>query len=203
VGGFLYTNRDSLSLGYVLPLDNLKKNYHGDHDRLFEWFKGLPAISDLAKDATLSAYGTKIIRSGGWREQPVLVEDGMAVGGASAGLGIDIPFPNFTGPAAATGLYFARAVKGLLKDGHDLDAKNLSRAYLAPLRTALRRNALPVTLADTSEGRVSSSAGPRTCFAGQPISFRAAISSRPAASSGATCSPSVRSGNPSRTRSPR
>ena len=136
-GGFLYTNRDSLSLGYVLPLDNLKKNYHGDHDRLFEWLKGLPAISDLAKDATLSAYGTKIIRSGGWRERPILVEDGLAVGGASAGLGIDIPFPNFTGPAAATGLYFARAVKSLLKEGHGLDAKNLTRAYLAPLKASV------------------------------------------------------------------
>ncbi len=137
VGGFLYTNRDSLSLGYVLPLDNLKKNYRGDHDRLFEWMKGLPAISDLAKDAALSAYGTKIIRSGGWRERPVLVEDGLAVGGASTGLGIDIPFPNFTGPAAATGLYFARAVKGLLKEGRSLDAKNLTRAYVAPLKESV------------------------------------------------------------------
>ena len=137
VGGFLYTNRDSLSLGYVLPLDNLKKNYRGDHDRLFEWLKGLPAISDLTKDATLSAYGTKIIRSGGWRERPILVEDGLAVGGASTGLGIDVPFPNFTGPAAATGLYFARAVKGLLKDGRDLTAKNLARAYLAPLKESV------------------------------------------------------------------
>ena len=141
VGGFLYTNRDSLSLGYVLPLDNLKKNYRGDHDRLFEWLKGLPAINELTKDAALSAYGTKIIRSGGWRERPILIEDGLAVGGASAGLGIDIPFPNFTGPAAATGLYFARAVKSLLKDGHGLDAKNLARAYLAPLKeSAYGRN---------------------------------------------------------------
>ena len=137
VGGFLYTNRDSLSLGYVLPLDNLKKHYRGDHDRLFEWFRGLPAINDLAKDATLSAYGTKIIRSGGWRERPVLVEDGLAVGGASTGLGIDIPFPNFTGPAAATGLYFARAVKALLKEGRSMDAKNLDRAYVAPLKDSV------------------------------------------------------------------
>ena len=137
VGGFLYTNRDSLSLGYVLPLDNLKKNFRGGHDRLFEWLRGLPAISDLTKDAALSAYGTKIIRSGGWRERPILVEDGLAVGGASAGLGIDIPFPNFTGPAAATGLYFARAVKMLLAEGRSLDAKNLNRAYVGPLRESV------------------------------------------------------------------
>ena len=136
IGGFLYTNRDSLSLGYVVPLENLRKNYRGDHDRLFEWLKGLPAVSELAGDARLSAYGTKIIRSGGWRERPVLVEDGLAVGGASAGLGIDIPFPNFTGPASATGLFFARAVRALLKEGRSFDAKNLSRAYLEPLKAS-------------------------------------------------------------------
>ena len=111
VGGFLYTNRDSLSMGYVVPLDNVRNNYRGDHDRLFEWMRGLPYIKELTEGAALSSYGTKIIRSGGWRERPVLVEDGLVVGGASAGLGIDLPFPNFTGPASATGLYFGRAVK--------------------------------------------------------------------------------------------
>src|SRR5512143_244078 len=133
VGGFLYTNRDSLSLGYVLPLDNLRDHYQGDHDRLFEWIRGLPYLRELAADAKLSAYGAKIVRSGGWSERPVLVEDGLAVGGASSGLGVDIPFPNFTGPASATGLLFARAVKAILDRGRVPDAKNLTKEYLEPL----------------------------------------------------------------------
>lgn len=133
IGGFLYTNRDSLSLGYVVPLDNVRNNYHGNHDNLFEWMRGLPYIRELTKGASLSAYGTKIIRSGGWRERPVLIEDGLAVGGASVGLGVDIPFPNFTGPASATGLYFARAAKAILVHGRTPDAKNLMKEYLAPL----------------------------------------------------------------------
>ncbi len=137
IGGFLYTNRDSLSLGYVLPLENLNKNYRGDHSSLLEWMKSLPYISDLTKDATLSAYGTKIIRSGGWRDKPVLVEDGLVVGGASVGLGVDIPFPNFTGPASATGLYFARAIKRIFKIGGTTDAKNLTKEYLVPLRESV------------------------------------------------------------------
>jgi electron transfer flavoprotein-quinone oxidoreductase len=142
VGGFLYTNRDSLSLGYVVPLDNLAKHYRGGHDVLFEWMRGLPYLRDLVGGGRLSAYGTKIIRSGGWRERPVLVEDGLAVGGASAGLGIDIPFPNFTGPASATGLYFGRAVKALLTAGKSLTAKNLAKAYVEPLReSAYGKNA--------------------------------------------------------------
>jgi electron transfer flavoprotein-quinone oxidoreductase len=133
VGGFLYTNRDSLSLGYVVPLDNVRDNYHGNHDSLFEWMRGLPYIKELTKGASLSSYGTKIIRSGGWRERPMLVEDGLAVGGASVGLGVDIPFPNFTGPASATGLYFARAAQAILLHGRAPDARNLAREYLAPL----------------------------------------------------------------------
>ncbi|MDH4163579.1 MAG: acyl-CoA dehydrogenase family protein [Nitrospirota bacterium] len=137
VGGFLYTNRDSLSLGYVVPLDNLKRYYRGDHSLLFEWMRSLPHIADLAAGGQLSAYGTKIIRSGGWRERPVLVEDGLCVGGAATGLGIDIPFPNFTGPAAASGLYFARAVKALLKDGRSFDKRNLDNAYLRPLQASV------------------------------------------------------------------
>ncbi len=137
VGGFLYTNRDSLSLGYVLPLANLRNNYHGDHDRLFEWLRGLPLLREFTHDAKLTAYGTKIIRSGGWNERPVLVQDGLAVGGASTGLGIDIPFPNFTGPASASGLYFARAAIALLRDGKAPDSRNLSRAYLEPLRESV------------------------------------------------------------------
>jgi electron transfer flavoprotein-quinone oxidoreductase len=137
IGGFLYTNRDSLSLGYVMPLDNLRDQYRGGHDLLFEWLRSLPTVKDLTQGAALSAYGTKIIRSGGWRERPVLVEDGLAVGGASAGLGIDLPFPNFTGPASATGLYFARSVKILLKQGKPLTARNLADAYLAPLQESV------------------------------------------------------------------
>ncbi len=133
IGGFLYTNRDSLSLGYVVPLDNVRNNYHGNHANLFEWMRGLPYIKELTKGASLSAYGTKIIRSGGWHERPVLIEDGLAVGGASVGLGVDIPFPNFTGPASATGLYFARAAQAILVHGRTPDAKNLTKEYLSPL----------------------------------------------------------------------
>ncbi len=137
VGGFLYTNRDSLSVGYVAPLDNVRNNFHGNHDTLLEWMRGLPFIRELTEGAALSAYGTKIIRSGGWRERPRLIEDGLVVGGASAGLGVDIPFPNFTGPASATGLYFARAAKAILLHGRAPDAKNLSKEYLAPLHTSV------------------------------------------------------------------
>jgi electron transfer flavoprotein-quinone oxidoreductase len=137
IGAFLYTNRDSLSFGYVVPLENLKEAYRGDHSRLLEWLRGLPHFKPLLKDAALSAYGTKLIRSGGLREQPLLVEDGLAVGGAAAGLGIDLPYPNFTGPSSASGLLFARAVRGLLHDGQSITADRLRQSYLEPLQASV------------------------------------------------------------------
>lgn len=116
MGGFLYTNRDSISLGFVLPLDNLAHHFQGDHNLLMEWFKGLPEIARLIEGGELTSYGAKIIRGGGYREIPRLVDDGLAIGGAASGVGVDFPYPNFTGPATAMGLYFARAVKAIAAD---------------------------------------------------------------------------------------
>ncbi|MBI3609731.1 MAG: acyl-CoA dehydrogenase family protein [Nitrospirae bacterium] len=137
IGAFLYTNRNSLSFGYVVPLDNLKEAYRGDHARLLEWLRGLPHFRSLLSGSTLSAYGAKLIRSGGLKEQPILVEDGLAVGGAATGLGIDLPYPNFTGPASASGLIFARAVRRLLSDGRPITADRLRQAYLEPLQAGV------------------------------------------------------------------
>ncbi len=111
MGGFIYTNRDSLSLGFVLPLDNLKHHFEGDHNLLMEWYKELPEIARLIDGGDLASYGAKLIRGGGYREIPQLVDDGLAIGGAASGIGLDFPYPNFTGPATAMGLYFANAVK--------------------------------------------------------------------------------------------
>lgn len=137
IGAFLYTNRDSVSFGYVVPLDNLRESYRGDHDRLLEWLRGLPYFHSVLDGASLSAYGAKLIRSGGVREQPILIENGLAVGGAATGLGIDLPYPNFTGPASASGMFFARAVRGLLKDGQPITADRLRENYLEPLQSSV------------------------------------------------------------------
>ncbi|MFW6198676.1 MAG: FAD-dependent oxidoreductase, partial [Acidobacteriota bacterium] len=147
MGGFLYTNRDSVSLGFVLPLDNLKRHFQGDHELLMEWFKQLPEIARLIDGGELTSYGAKIIRGGGFREIPRLVDDGLAIGGAASGVGIDFPYPNFTGPATAMGLYFAQAVRAIAEEhggpGRQGDptrspytAKQLQRTYLRTLRSS-------------------------------------------------------------------
>ncbi len=116
MGGFIYTNRDSISLGFVLPLDNLKDHFEGSHNLLMEWYKQLPEVARLLDGGEMSSYGAKLIRSGGLREIPRLVDDGLAIGGAASGIGVDFPYPNFTGPATAMGLYFARAVQAIASE---------------------------------------------------------------------------------------
>ena len=148
MGGFIYTNRDSVSLGFVLPVDNLANNFDGDHNLLMEWFKGLPEVARWIEGGEVTSYGTKIIRGGGLREIPQLVDDGLAIGGAASGIGIDFPYPNFTGPATSMGLLFARAVssiaaeyggpgKGAAAGGigrSPFTAAALEAAYLKPVK---------------------------------------------------------------------
>ena len=155
MGGFLYTNRDSVSLGFVLPIDNLARYFDGDHNLLIEWFKGLPEVARWIEGGEVTSYGAKIIRGGGLREIPRLTDDGLAIGGAASGIGLDFPYPNFTGPATAMGLLFARAVKKIAADNggpgngaaqgsigdSPFTSAALQRAYVEPVkRTHYYRN---------------------------------------------------------------
>jgi electron transfer flavoprotein-quinone oxidoreductase len=134
MGGFVYTNRESLSIGLVLPLDNLRENFSGDSNLLMEWFENLPALQPWIREGKRGAFGAKIIRGGGSKDIPTLVDNGLAIGGAASAIGIDFPYPNFTGPATRMGLLIAQAARRIrdLKTGFTRD--NLARYYLEPLR---------------------------------------------------------------------
>jgi len=134
MGGFLYTNQASISLGLVMPLENLAREFSGDHNRLMEWFKGLPEVSRWTRHGRSTAYGAKIIRGGGYRELPQLVDDGLAIGGAATGIGLDFPYPNFTGPATAMGHLFAHAVEEIRATDRTFSRARLEQLYERPLR---------------------------------------------------------------------
>src|SRR5579871_6872195 len=65
---------------------------------------------------------------------PYLIEDGLAVGGAAAGLGVDFPVLNLMGPATATGLLLSRAAARIRSEGGDFGREALARHYLEPLQ---------------------------------------------------------------------
>lgn len=131
---FLYTNRDSLSLGLVLPLDKLAANGVADHPHLLKRVLALPGIAPYLEGARQVAYGAKVIRAGGVTETPAWVRDGLAVGGSAVGLGQEIPYPNFIAPAITTGVTFAEAWLRLRARGQAPTRAALEAEYANGLR---------------------------------------------------------------------
>jgi electron transfer flavoprotein-quinone oxidoreductase len=74
MGGFVYTNKQSLSIGLVLPADNLRDHFGGDPNLLLEWFENLPALKPWLKEGQRGAFGAKLIRGGGIKEVPRLID---------------------------------------------------------------------------------------------------------------------------------
>jgi alkylation response protein AidB-like acyl-CoA dehydrogenase/flavin-dependent dehydrogenase/electron transfer flavoprotein alpha/beta subunit/ferredoxin-like protein FixX len=134
MGGFVYTNRQSLSVGLVLPADNLNEHFDGDPHVLMEWFENLPALQPWLQRGRRGVFGAKIIRGGGLRDVPNLIDDGLAIGGAASAIGIDFPYPNFTGPATAMGLLLVQAARSIRSEGGGFSRDALRRHYLEPLQ---------------------------------------------------------------------
>lgn len=123
-GGFLYTNRDTISLGLIVNIGSLYGQSIPSHE-LVERYRMHPAIQSRLKDAELVEYGAKLISSG-WASRPAAFHgDGWMVVGDAAGFvfsnGIVVQGMNYairTGIEAAETALAARAA-------HDASAARL------------------------------------------------------------------------------
>jgi electron transfer flavoprotein-quinone oxidoreductase len=133
-GGFLYTNRESLSLGLVIAIHDLmeKQPPVSPHD-LLEDFRARPEIRPLIAGGHPVEYSAHILPEGGFRALPRLVTDGMVVVGDAAGLalnmGVIVRGLDF---ALASGVMAARALLRAREQG------DFSAASLAYYETLLR-----------------------------------------------------------------
>ncbi len=134
VRGQLCTNRQGLTLSIILPATNLHRWFAGEPRQLLDWFMDMPALRPWLNEGQSGAWSATLLRTGGMRDVPYLIEDGLAVGGAAAGLGIDFPVLNLTGPATATALLLSRAAVRIRADKRNFDRDALARHYLAPLQ---------------------------------------------------------------------
>jgi electron transfer flavoprotein-quinone oxidoreductase len=83
-GGFVYTNRDTISVGLVVSLRSLFGRQLASHD-MIEQFRSHPAIQARLRGAELVEYGAKLI-SAGWASRPAAFHgDGWMVVGDAAG----------------------------------------------------------------------------------------------------------------------
>ncbi len=106
-GGFLYTNRDSLSLGIVVQLSAVLAKQVKISD-LLEDFKKHPVIQPLIRKGELVEYSAHLIPVSGLKMMPRLFTDGVLVVGDAAalvlGTGLILEGANFSvasGVAAA------------------------------------------------------------------------------------------------------
>lgn len=90
-GGFLYTNKASISLGIVCTLSDLegaKKTI----PQMLEDFKNHPAVQPLIKDGKMIEYSGHLVPEGGLSMIPKMVGNGVLVVGDAAGLCLNIGY---------------------------------------------------------------------------------------------------------------
>src|SRR6266571_308559 len=125
-GGFLYTNRDTLSIGVVTQIASLAEKRVKPYE-LLDQFKQHPAIAPLVRDSTTLEYSAHMIPEGGWAMLPKLSRGGLLVVGDAAGFvfatGLFLEGMNF---AIASGLAAAATVQQAHADA-DFSAKSMAR----------------------------------------------------------------------------
>jgi electron transfer flavoprotein-quinone oxidoreductase len=84
-GAFLYTNRESLSLGVIVQVSSLAERRVRPQD-LLEGFKAHPAVAPLVRGGRLIEYSAHMVPEAGVRMMPRLYGDGLLVAGDAAGL---------------------------------------------------------------------------------------------------------------------
>ncbi|MFC1522146.1 FAD-dependent monooxygenase [Elusimicrobiota bacterium] len=80
---FLYTNKDSLSIGVGAKLSDLRNRMIKPYE-LLDWAKNHPLISKLIKDAKTLEYSGHLIPEGGFNSMPPLVDNGFLIAGDAA-----------------------------------------------------------------------------------------------------------------------
>ncbi len=84
-GGFLYTNKDTISLGIVVNLDSIWEKGVWTH-KIMEDFRLHPSVAPLLKGGKMVEYGAHLIPEGGLNIVPQLAGDGWLISGDAAGL---------------------------------------------------------------------------------------------------------------------
>lgn len=130
-GGFLYTNRESVSIGLVATLSDLCTSSIPIY-QMMEDFKHHPAVAPLLKGGKLVEYSGHLIPEGGYDMVPSLSGDGCLVAGDAAMLCINLGYQvRGMDYAVASGAIAAQVAKEALNAG------DVSAAKLAAYRSRL------------------------------------------------------------------
>jgi len=145
-GGFLYTNKDSVSLGLVVKSLDLRDSQIAIAD-LLEDFKANPHIANLIEGGEPAEYSAHLVPEAGLEMMPRLSSDGMLVVGDAAGMALNLGFmvrgmdlAMASGEAAAFAVIEAKARGDFSRSGlgqyEDLLKKGLVMSSLQAYRGA-------------------------------------------------------------------
>ncbi len=126
-GGFLYTNKDSLSLGIVVGIKDLMEDSPAvQAPILLDEFKQRPEIARLIKGGESVEYSAHVIPEGGLKAIGKLYGNGILLAGDAAGLAMNIGITvRGMEYALASGYYAAQAVLQA-REKEDFSAGSLS-----------------------------------------------------------------------------
>ncbi|MBI2305365.1 MAG: FAD-dependent oxidoreductase [Chloroflexi bacterium] len=122
---FLYTNKDSLSLGVTVVLKSLFEKKEKSVE-LVEHFKSHPVVKELIKGGELREYQAHLIPYGNRTLLTGLCRDGLLVVGDAAGLVNPTLYYEGTNMAMASGAMAAEAILAAREEG-DFSQRSLSR----------------------------------------------------------------------------
>ncbi len=126
-GGFLYTNRESISLGVVVGIGSLMADArHLETYQLMEEFKQRPEVSVLIDGGETVEYSAHTIPEGGIKAVPTLYGEGIIVAGDAAGFALNMGIiVRGMDLAIASGVMAAETIKAAKKRA-DYSARSLS-----------------------------------------------------------------------------
>lgn len=90
-GGFLYTNRESVSVGIVTTVGDIGHSELSVPD-MVERLKNHPSVKPLLEGGTLLEYSAHLVSEGGYQMIPELVRDGVLVTGDAAAFVINLGY---------------------------------------------------------------------------------------------------------------
>lgn len=133
-GGFLYTNKESISIGLVATIKELSESDTTIY-QAFDDFKKHPAIAPIIRDAQMVEHSGHMIAEGGYNSIPETVYPGCVIVGDAANLCMNLGYQvrglDF---AVATGQFAAEAAC------EAIDKEDVSAAALSGYKTAMENS---------------------------------------------------------------
>ena len=123
--GFLYTNKESLTIGVGCMLSDLKKQKISPY-QLLEQMKAHPSIAPILEGGEMKEYSAHLIPEGGYKAIPQVFGDGWMIVGDSA-MFVNAMHREGSNLAMTSGCFAAETVIELAAKQKPFTAKNLAR----------------------------------------------------------------------------